>query len=82
MPGQLIHQSVFEEMSERKAYEPKALTHEGTAWDKTKMPLEKDPYSDASDFLGKLRPGLSNRAAEGLVEEDILAIDALTSTGE
>jgi len=50
--GQLIHATVFEE----EGYRPKALTHDGTAWDEDAMkPLtEEDPYADASYILRKL----------------------------
>ena len=75
--GQLIHASVFED----EGYRPKALTHDGTAWDKDAMKLltEEDPYADASYILRKLD---KNVPEGGLAEQDINVINTLTTTGK
>lgn len=73
--GQLIHATVFEE----EGYRPKALTHDGTAWDKDAMKLltEEDPYADASYILRKLE---KNVPEGGLANQDINVINTLTTT--
>ena len=75
--GQLIHATVFED----EGYRPKALTHDGTAWDKDAMKLltEEDPYADASYILRKLD---KNVPEGGLADQDINVINTLTTTGK
>jgi hypothetical protein len=67
----------------RTGYNPNPQPYGRTTWDRAEMQregqVEKDSYSNASHLLHKL---ISYSAEIGLGEEDIHAIDSLTSTGE
>lgn len=76
--GQLIHESVFEEMK-RASYTPAARIYEGI-WDKDKKKmLEEDPYTNASAVLSKIA---KYTVEEKLAAEDIHAINGLRTTGK